>query len=137
MKHKRHCILAGMSPIHPCAPAPALIPCPEKMKRSSLSNRTRRERQDTGGGGQESSSRRESSKSKSSSRRRRGSKNSSRGVSGDSPDTVSTTAGPTVSESRGRGLSGSKLGASFGGEADEQDDSYLFMGATAVRQPSA
>ncbi|CAM9661664.1 unnamed protein product [Scytosiphon promiscuus] len=97
--------------------------------------RRRRERKDKGGG-LGSSSRRDSPKSKVNSRRRRGSKDSSKHVSRDDPNIFSTNSSPTSTDLRvGRrpsfGHSGASAGGQIGGGADEEDDSYLFVGATA------
>lgn len=111
-----------------------------QSKRSSSSSR-RRGSKDRGGVGHESSSHRESSKS--SSRRRRGSKESSTDTSNENSGVVNASASLTTSGLRGgrdsneEGRENSLTGVDATGvDAEDEDDSYLFMGATAVRQPT-
>lgn len=113
-----------------------------QSKKSSSSSR-RRGSKDRDGGGHESSPHRESSKS-SSRRRRRGSKESSTDTYNENSDVIDASASPTTSV-LGGGSDGNKEGReksltgvnAAGVDAEEEDDSYLFMGATAVRRPTA
>lgn len=110
-----------------------------QSKRSSSSSR-RRGGKDKSDRGHESSSRRESSKS--SSRRRRGSKDSSTDTYNDNLDVFNADANPTIVGLGGGGDSNRKMPENdlagvdtTGANAEGEDDSYLFMGATAVRAP--
>ncbi|CAN0223461.1 unnamed protein product [Pylaiella littoralis] len=107
----------------------------EKSKRSSSSSR-RRGGKDKSDRGHESSSRRESSKS--SSRRRRGSKDSSTDTYNDNLDVFNADANPTIvglgggGDSNRKGPENDLAGVdTTGANAEGEDDSYLFMGATA------